>query len=423
MTVAGGTGDAAVDVEAVDSATATASYQNSIFANNEGVNFRTGGTGTAILTSLGNNIIDDLTGDATPEPTDQLNTDPLIGSLVENSATFVHPLLLGSPAIDGANNGAAPTEDQRGVARVDGDGDSTITADIGAYEYVPLTVDLPANGGITELFRMGNDLVVRNDGIILAQQPLETTSQLTLNGQADNIDVLTIDFDNGDPIPHAGLLFNGGAGGNDSLELQQGALANPDTVEHQFTNENDGAIDLDLDGGGVDRVITYTGLEPIVDNLDAMNRVFTFNGGMETITLQDAPARPEIVTGDTALEVGGSAAAATDLLVNLDGTPFAAGDVIEIDGVDADGVALGAPAMLNVLVTTDVQDLLDAITAALSGRDGRHQHADRGRHHHGHHERERQRDSGSGVGHLHPIGRSGPDRCLRADPGWQRRCQ
>ena len=72
----------------------------------------------------------------------------------------------------------------------------------------------------------------------------------------------------------------------------------------------------------------------------------------------------------TADKEDSSAAATTDLLVNLDGTPFAAGDVIEIDGVDADGVALGAPAMLNVLVTTDVQDLLNAITAALSGGTG-----------------------------------------------------
>ena len=40
----------------------------------------------------------------------------------------------GSPAIDGALENDPVTTDQRGVARLDGDGDGLIKSDIGAHE-------------------------------------------------------------------------------------------------------------------------------------------------------------------------------------------------------------------------------------------------------------------------------------------------
>ena len=57
------------------------------------------------------------------------------------------------------------------------------------------------------------------------------------------------------------------------------------TVTHTLINANDGSISV---ANGSTRVISYTGLEPITDNLNATDRVFTFTGGAETITLTDA---------------------------------------------------------------------------------------------------------------------------------------
>jgi CSLREA domain-containing protein len=79
-------------------------------------------------TSQGNNLIGDLTNcEYVAAGGDKLNVNALLGPLADNGgSTFTHALLTGSPAINGAGAGAAPT-DQRGVPR---------SSDIGAYELV-----------------------------------------------------------------------------------------------------------------------------------------------------------------------------------------------------------------------------------------------------------------------------------------------
>src|SRR5690606_29350892 len=113
----------------------------------------------ATLVSLGRNILDDATGDATPDATDQLNTDPQIGPLELNMGTWVHPLLAGSPAIDAVALIDASSADQRGVARADGNGEGTISADIGAYEFAPFTYQIAAIDDVTLLYDAGSDEV------------------------------------------------------------------------------------------------------------------------------------------------------------------------------------------------------------------------------------------------------------------------
>lgn len=79
------------------------------------------------ITSQGHNLVGKTTGCTfTAGAGDLLSVDPVLGPLADNGGpTFTHALLKGSPAIDGAGPGAAPT-DQRGVPR---------NPDIGAYEY------------------------------------------------------------------------------------------------------------------------------------------------------------------------------------------------------------------------------------------------------------------------------------------------
>jgi hypothetical protein len=89
------------------------------------------------IVSNGNNIIDNTSGCNIPVSAgDQFNVDPKLGILFPEFGT--QPLLSDSPAIDtGSNSTCYGTTDQRGIPRYDGNSDSTITCDIGAFEYIP----------------------------------------------------------------------------------------------------------------------------------------------------------------------------------------------------------------------------------------------------------------------------------------------
>jgi hypothetical protein len=97
----------------------------SIFANSAGGNL----TGTAAFESLGHNLFTD--SPAVPlDPTDLINTDPLLAPLANNGGpTQTQALLPGSPAIDAGVAVPGVTTDQRGVSRPQGS-----APDIGAFE-------------------------------------------------------------------------------------------------------------------------------------------------------------------------------------------------------------------------------------------------------------------------------------------------
>ena len=100
-------------------------------------------------------------------------------------------------------------------------------------------------------------------------------------GGAD--DRLTVDFFGGDPVQGRPFDYEGGDQATrfgDSLRLVGGSYG---TVEHRLENANDGSIVLD-EG----TTITYTGLEPIDDDLNADIRIFSFLAASdETIVLSD----------------------------------------------------------------------------------------------------------------------------------------
>jgi len=94
------------------------------------------------VTSLGYNFSSDDGGGFLNQPTDLINTDPLLGPLQDNGGpTFTHALLPGSPAMDKGTNFAGAATDQRGlgfVRTVDDPSAPNASAgdgtDIGAYE-------------------------------------------------------------------------------------------------------------------------------------------------------------------------------------------------------------------------------------------------------------------------------------------------
>jgi hypothetical protein len=113
--------------------------EDTIVANNAGDAGQclfVGGT----LTDGGNNLQypDSACGGTIPV------ANPRLGPLANNGGpTQTMALLPGSPAVDAGSSGSCLPTDQRGVARTDGDGDGTVTCDIGAYE---------APAGINEAF-------------------------------------------------------------------------------------------------------------------------------------------------------------------------------------------------------------------------------------------------------------------------------
>ncbi len=95
--------------------------------------------------------------------------------------------------------------------------------------------------------------------------PLASITGSLLTALAGGDDVLTVDFSGGNPLPTAGLNYDGGTG-SDRLVLAGGEFH---TSTFTYANANDGSIAFDPDGPGgtTASVISYTGLEPITSSV------------------------------------------------------------------------------------------------------------------------------------------------------------
>jgi hypothetical protein len=121
----------------------TVQFVNTIVAGNTAAQFvfNAGGVGGTLI-SLGHNISSDGTGNLTAAG-DMPNTDPLLSSLANyGGPTSTLALLPGSPAIGAGNDGSAPADDQRGVARVG-------QSDIGAFESRGFTISIVSGNNQT----------------------------------------------------------------------------------------------------------------------------------------------------------------------------------------------------------------------------------------------------------------------------------
>lgn len=91
-------------------------------------------------------------------------------------------------------------------------------------------------------------------------------------------DRLIVDFAQGSPVPSEGILYDGGAGGFDTLELRGG---NHQRVVYDYINSHDGSITLD------GHTLTYRGLEPIVNSGNAGDAIFNLTPGPDFAFLED----------------------------------------------------------------------------------------------------------------------------------------
>lgn len=130
--------------------------------------------------------------------------------------------------------------------------------------------------------------------------PFSTLSQITVEGLGGN-DRLTLDFTDGNVIPISGLAYAGGSDTvADELVLQGGLF---DSVAYTATGRGSGTISLD------DALVSYSGVEPILDTTTAADRIFIFDSALrKTIQLRDAgpglglSAIDSGTTGDFAFE-------------------------------------------------------------------------------------------------------------------------
>ncbi|MBC8290855.1 MAG: hypothetical protein H8E37_11115, partial [Planctomycetes bacterium] len=136
------------------------------------------------------------------------------------------------------------------------------------------------DGAAAVTFATGSDAFTltggnQSDQITVNSLDSAFSGTFTINGDAGD-DTATIDYS-----AKGSISFNGNAG-NDTLNVS-GSTAQ--TVTHNFTNSSDGSVAIN--DGSSTSTIAYTGLAPIFDNVSATDRIFTFAGTADTITLGD----------------------------------------------------------------------------------------------------------------------------------------
>lgn len=193
------------------------------------------------------------------------------------------------------------------------------------------------NGTTTTITGSGNSdslRIVRNGSAILTYlgatlvntRTYSAVTSLVVNGGAGD-DTFTVDLTSGNPIPSGGITFNGEGdnGGGDKLVVTGGSTT---TVTHSFINNNNGSVTL---AGALAGTINYTGLEPITDNVSAVNRIFTFTGAAETISVTDMGGADGLTRIDSSLgEYVDFTAPTTSLTIITNG-----GDATTITSFDA----------------------------------------------------------------------------------------
>ncbi len=185
----------------------------------------------------------------------------------------------------------------------------------------------------------------------------EFAGAIVING-GDGDDVVTVDFSGGDPIPAAGLRYNGegNGGGGDALVVTGGSFT---TVGYTAAGTDSGSVDYD------GSVITYTGLEPITDNTDADHREFTISafGDHDIRLIDDGTPSNGMTTIDSNGSTGFEEITFTNPNVSLTINAGAGDDFVLIDSTDSGMVG---ELVLNAGGGDDLIDIAAAEASQLS---------------------------------------------------------
>ncbi|MCA9070892.1 MAG: hypothetical protein KDA84_18310, partial [Planctomycetaceae bacterium] len=154
-----------------------------------------------------------------------------------------------------------------------------------------------------------------------------TSTNLVFTGLGGD-DVLRIQNANGSVLDPAGQITFFGGEGFDSLEILGGSA---EAVTHGLLSESSGQV---FYNGESLPTISYEGLEPITDQVQAIDRFFEFLADDETITLWDdietaGQMRMDSTQGEEIRFLNPSG------LLSLDTTAGGGSDTINIEGLDA----------------------------------------------------------------------------------------
>jgi len=160
--------------------------------------------------------------------------------------------------------------------------------DITVTEDATLDAGPQGDDGIADAFRLvrnGANLEGYLNGGLVFVRAFADVTELSVSGSTDD-DTLTVDLSGGNPIPAGGLAYDGGGpGDNDTLVLTGGAV---ESIVYTATGPDSGSVTLD------GTTITYTGLEPIVDDLVVGSRVFVFGSGDDDISVAIGDSRTTV---------------------------------------------------------------------------------------------------------------------------------
>ena len=227
---------------------------------------------------------------------------------------------------------------------------SLLVGGMGVITDVVITADDPGGNGTDNsvaddirLLRNGDNVEVYIDGNFSRAFPYAPLDTITINGSGDD-EKLTIDYSGGDPIPFGGITFNGGPG-FDGMEIVGGSA---NDITHEFASASSGHVNID------GSTINYTGLAPITDNMNAINRVFTFTGGSETITLMDGGGAGQSYIDSTLSENVTFNNPSASLTINANGGTGP--DMVNLLTLDA---AFSATVVVNTSASGDTVYVLD----------------------------------------------------------------
>jgi acrosin len=178
--------------------------------------------------------------------------------------------------------------------RVSDDGtpglDDFETITITVNEDATLDTGLQANDGLADMLRLlrnGGDLEGYLNGALVFVRAFADLTEVTVTGSTDD-DTLIVDLSGGDPIPASGISYDGGGpADNDTLTLTGGTS---DSLVYTAFDAHSGTVSVD------GKVITYTGLEPIIDDLVVANREFVFGSGNDTINVTVDGLRTTVIS-------------------------------------------------------------------------------------------------------------------------------
>lgn len=253
-------------------------------------------SGAATYTSAGGSGSGTVTF-AAGSATQMVTIDPSTDTTIEPDETIQLTVTGGAGYVVGMPNAAI------GTLTNDDFGETSVALD-GSGNLIVTDINNPSNDTLT-VSRNGANIRVSDSNNMLAclgpvVQTNTNTCDIPTSSVTGNIQVNTgsgndnLTASYGSPLLTQAISYVGGAQTtSDSLTLTGGSFG---LVTHTLTNASSGSVAMTGTGG-----VTYTGLEPVLDNMSALDRVFTFTGGAETITLTDGTAGDGMTMIDSTL--------------------------------------------------------------------------------------------------------------------------